>query len=236
MINVLDFLFPKRCVQCKKLGDYLCPDCFAFLSFDTKNICLVCRRGSGDSLTHPYCRGRYRIDGCFSAIPYNKTAKKLIYNFKYKPFLSSLNKFMGDLLYEALSQNESFNRVLKSSHNWLFVPIPLHSSKLRVRGYNQAEILAKELEKKFNIENFELLKRMRDTKSQYGLKLPERKKNIKGAFDINSKFKVQNSKLKGMSIILVDDIVTTGSTLLEAANILKRNGVKKVYAITLARD
>lgn len=232
-MQILDLIFPKRCVQCKKVGDYLCPNCFSYLSFDVKNSCLICRRPVPDSLTHKSCLKRYAIDGCFSAIPYNKTAKKLIYNFKYKPFLSSLNTFLGDILYEALVQNENFNRVLQSSNNWIFVSIPLYPSKFRKRGYNHAEILAKELGKRFNIKAIELLKRVRDTKSQYGLKLPQRKMNMKGAFNINSKFKSQNSEV---NVFLVDDIVTTGATLIEAANILKRNGAKRVYAITLARD
>ena len=235
-MGLLDLIFPKRCVQCKKLGDYLCSDCFAFLSFDTKSNCLVCQRPSVDGLTHPYCRGKYKIDGCVSAIPYNKTAKKLIYNFKYKPYLSSLNSFLGDLLYEALVQNESFNRVLKSSKDWILVPIPLHSSKHRKRGYNQAEILAKELGKRFNIQILNALKRTRETKSQYGLKLKDRKENIQGAFKLKSSLITHNLELKNTGVFLVDDIVTTGSTLLEAANVLKRRGAGKVYGITLARD
>ena len=227
-MQILDLLFPKRCVQCKKVGDYLCSNCFSYLSFDTKSICLVCQRPVPDGLTHRACLKKYTINGCFSAIPYNKTAKKLIYNFKYKPYLSSLNEFLGDLLYECLAQNESFNRVLKSSKDWIFVPIPLHPSRFRKRGYNHAEILAKELGKKFNLKTVDLLKRIKDTKSQYGLKLLQRKKNIKEAFI--------SSDAKNLNIFLVDDIVTTGSTLLEASKVLKREGAEKVYGITLARD
>ncbi len=232
-MGFLDFLFPKRCVACKKLGSYLCENCFAYLSFDTKSLCLVCQRGSADGLTHPGCAGKYKIDGAFSAIPYNKTAKKLIYTFKYKPYLSSLNNFLGDLLCEALSQNESFNRVLGTSKKWIFVPIPLHSSKLRIRGYNQSEILANELSKKFGFKVHNALERVRDTNPQFGLKLKDRKKNVKGAFSFKKEKKYQMNQT---GVFLVDDIVTTGSTLLEAANVLKRNGVGKVYGITLARD
>jgi len=228
-MGVLDFIFPKRCVQCKKVGSFLCENCFAYLSYDVKSLCLVCQRPIPDGLTHKVCLGKYKIDGSFSAIPYNKTAKKLIYNFKYKPYLSSLNQFLGDLLYEALLQNESFQRLLKSSKNWVFVPIPLHSSRLRIRGYNQSEILCDELSRRFNLKTYDLLKRVKETKTQVGLKLKDRKKNIKGAFEVSS-------KLSGMSAFLVDDIVTTGSTLLEAANVLKRGGIGKVIGITLARD
>ena len=235
-MNLLDLIFPKRCVQCKKVGSYICENCFAFLSFDVKSICLSCQRPVPDGLTHKMCIGKYTIDGCFSAISYKKTAKKLIYNFKYKPYLTDLKNFLSDLLYESLIQNESFNRVLKSSKNWIFVPIPLYSSKFRNRGYNQSEILSKELAKRLNFRSSNFLKRVKKTQTQVGLKLEQRKKNIKNAFAFNYELITNNYELKNAHIFLVDDIVTTGSTLLEAANILKRNGAKKVYGITLARD
>ncbi len=228
-MRILDFIFPKRCVQCKKIGSYLCENCFAFLSFDTKTICLVCQRFVPNGLTHKMCLGKYTIDGCFSAISYNKTAKKLIYNFKYNPYLLDLRKFLSDLLYESLIQNESFNIVLQSSEDWIFVPIPLFSSKFKSRGYNQSEILANELSKRLNFQSSNLLKRTKKTQTQVGLKLEERKKNIKGAFEVSS-------KVDNLNIFIIDDVVTTGSTLLEAANVLKRNGAKKVYGVTLARD
>lgn len=230
MINkVLDLVFPKRCVQCKKEGSYICENCFAFLSFDTKSICLVCQRPVPDNLTHKLCLGKYTIDGCFSAIPYNKTAKKLLYSFKYKPYVTDLRKISSNLLYEFLIQNENFNKVLRSSKNWIFVPIPLFPTKLRSRGYNQSEILTNELGKKLDIKTLNILKRVKKTKTQVGLKLEERKKNIKGAFALSF-------PLKNQQIFLVDDVVTTGSTLLEATNILKRGGASRVYAVTLARD
>lgn len=235
-MSFLDLIFPKRCVGCKKMGSYICENCFAFLSFDVKNICLVCQRGSIDGLTHPGCRGKYTIDGCFAAVPYKKTAKKLIYNFKYNPYLADLRKILSDLLYESLIQNENFMRILQGSKNWIFVPIPLYSSKLRFRGYNQSEILANELSKRFDFTTLNLLKRTKKTKTQVGLKLEERKKNIKGAFEINSSLITNHLSFKNTGVFLIDDIVTTGSTLLEAANILKRNGAGKVYSITLARD
>ena len=245
-MSFLDLLFPKRCVACKKLGSYLCENCFAYLSFDAKSVCLVCRRGSADGLTHPGCCSKYKIDGAFSAIPYNKTAKKLIYTFKYKPYVSDLKNFLTDLFYEALIQNENFQREFRpkddqplAENNWVFVPIPLHSSKLRVRGYNQAKILADELGKRFNFEVLDLLKRIKNTGSQYGLKLKERRKNIKGAFSFKKEKKYQmyqKYQMKETGIFLVDDILTSGTTLSEAARILKRGGAKRVIGLTLARD
>ncbi len=231
MANFLDFIFPKKCVSCKKLGSYLCENCFSYLSFNVKSLCLVCNKPAFNGLTHPYCRKKYSIDGCFSVLPYNKTAQKLIFNFKYKPYLTDLKSVLVDLFYDSLIQNEDFNKELEKGE-WVFVPIPLFSSKLRKRGYNQAEILAEELSKKFNFPFQNILERIKDTKTQVGMTNIQRRKNIKDAFGlINHK-----SEILDQNVFLVDDVVTTGSTLLEAAKMLKRNGAKRVIGLTLARD
>ena len=146
-MGLLDFIFPKYCVNCKRVGDYICPNCFSYLSFDTKNICLICGKPSYNGLTHPKCRGKYRIDGAFTGVVFNPVSKKLIYQLKYKPYLKDLGDFMTDLLYESLIQNEEFVRVTRS--RYVFVPIPLSDKRFKKRGYNQAEIIAVNLSKKF---------------------------------------------------------------------------------------
>lgn len=229
-MGLLDYIFPKYCVNCRKLGSYLCANCFSYLSFDTHGICLVCGKPSIDSLTHPGCKTRYAIDGAFCAIVYKGTARKLIFQFKYKPYVSDLKKVLGDLFFESLIQQEMFSKILEQ--NPILVPIPLHSSKLKSRGYNHAAILADELAKRFNFKQIELLKRVKKTSSQFGLKRDERKKNVAGAFAISDK----QQAIRDKYILLVDDILTTGATLLEAANVLKRAGAKKVFAATLAQD
>ena len=243
-MNLFDFLFPKYCVNCKKFGDFLCSNCFSRLSFDTKNICLVCGNPSYDGLTHPRCRGRYRIEGSFTGVVFNSVSKKLIYQFKYKPYLSSLSSFLTDLLYESLIQNENFNKTLGSQ--LLFIPIPLSAAKLRKRGYNQAEILAKGLSRKFGSPCLNLLKRVRETKSQVGLNKKERKENISGAFEIINHLparlaaeragKAGKSSIINHNIILVDDVLTTGSTFSEACSVLKRSGAAKVWAVAFAKE
>lgn len=158
-------------------------------------------------------------------------AKKLIYQFKYKPYLTDLEKVLVELFYEALIQKEEFHKVLELKP--ILVPIPLYSYKLKKRGYNQAEILANELAGKleFRVEN--LLERVRDTKSQVGLSKVQRKENIQGAFKIRSeKLLVVSYK----SICLVDDVLTSGATFLEAGKMLKKAGAKKVWALALAKD
>lgn len=112
--------------------------------------------------------------------------------------------------------------------------VPLYKSRECKRGYNQAELLAKELSKKLNIQFVaNVLMREKQTKLQFELKKEERKKNVLDAFCLNSKF---NNKLSGVKIILVDDITTTGSTLQECEKILKKSGVEKVLGVTLAHE
>lgn len=247
-MSLLDFLFPKYCVNCKKLGSYLCADCFAYISFDALPICLVCNRASLDGFTHPGCRGKYTIDGAFSSITYKGVVKKLIYTFKYKPYLLDLQTVLSDFFYEGLIQNESFMRTIEQLNNppageagetIILVPIPLHSSKLKSRGYNQAEILAKDLSQKLKIPMVNLLKRIKQTNSQVKLKREERVKNVLGAFSVipppATPSQAQLAWRAG-NIFLVDDVLTTGSTLSEAASTLKRNGAKKVWGLTLAQD
>lgn len=230
-MGITDYLFPKKCVVCKRGGSYLCENCFSYLSFEPKSLCLLCNQPSFNNLSHPKCKRKYVIDGCFSALSYNKTVQKLIYNFKYKPYLTDLKNVLTDLFYESIIQNEQFQKQIKIGE-WVLVPIPLSSTKLRKRGYNQAEILAEELSKKFNFPVQNLLKRTKETKTQVGLTNLQRKLNVREAFSIN------NQKLinKNQNVFLIDDVVTTGSTLLEAAKILEKTGIGKVFGLTLARD
>lgn len=231
-VSLLDFVFPKYCVNCKKLGSYLCTTCFTYISFDVKETCLICQRPAVFGLTHPKCKTGYSIDGVFSSVAYKGIVKKLVYQFKYKPYLTDLRTVLSDLFYEALIQKEEFNRVLQSKESWILVPIPISRTRERKRGYNQSEILAEELGKKFNMNVWNLLKRTKETKSQFGLSKDERKKNLAEAFALSPNISIS----KYPNIFLIDDILTTGSTLVETANVLKRNGAKRVFGLTLARD
>lgn len=247
-MGILDFIFPKRCIGCRKFGEYICADCFTQISFDVEKTCLVCNRLAIDGVTHPACRGKYVIDGSLASIAYKRLAKRLIYAFKYRPYLSDLEKTLSDFFYEGLIQEEQFHKILK--HKSVIVPIPLFPKKLRERGYNQADMLAKNLAKRFGIRVIPLLNRVRLTPSQTSLKRDDRRENIKGAFETSNSFKapkLQRSQESKSSetlqlcsfeaveqVILVDDVITSGATMLEAANVLKRSGIKKVWGIALA--
>ena len=247
-MSILDFIFPKKCVSCGRFGEYVCANCFTSISFDVECICLVCNRQAVDGITHPLCRGKYVMDGTIASIVYKSIAKKLIYAFKYKPYISDLEKTLADFFYEGLIQSEQFNKIIKTDS--ILVPIPLHPKKLRERGYNQAEVLAKNLGKRLNLPILRVLKRVKFTPSQVSLKRENRKENIKGAFELSNSFratKLQSFKESDSfatlklwnsetinQIILIDDVITSGATMLEAASVLKRAGMKRVWGIALA--
>lgn len=235
-MNILDILFPKYCVYCRKSGEFLCPNCFSRLSYEVHNICLVCTRPSYNSLTHPKCLTKNRIEGAFACLVFDQITKKLIHQFKYEPFLSSLAPFLADLMFDSLIQNEEFNKIKHVQGEVFLVPIPLSKKKYRSRGYNQSELISKELSKKFGWKTLNLLERVKDTKTQVGLTKVKRIENIYGSFEISKKLKTQNLKIKDKNILLIDDVVTTGATFNEATRLLKRAGVGKVWGVAFAKE
>lgn len=228
-MGILDFLFPKYCVSCRKIGSYVCPDCFAKLAFSQKSLCFICGKYAADELTHPACQKESALDGCFIALAYTPVAKKLIYTCKYKPYVRSVSEVMGELLYEGIIQKEALMAVLSSEKKRLFVPIPLHTKKLRSRGYNHAALLGKELAKKLNVSCQEVLIQDKETIKNVGVSKEERKKQMHDVFSVKNKQMIQDTV-----VFLVDDLVTTGVTFMEAATVVKKAGAKSIYGIAFA--
>lgn len=226
-MSILDVLFPKHCICCRKFGSYICSNCFTKIQFCEINVCLKCQRPAFGGLTHPVCLSPHIIDGVFSSLIYAGVVKKLVYRFKYAPYLRDLESSLVSLFYEGLIQKESFYTALRTRP--VLVPIPLHASRLRRRGYNQSHLLAEGLGKQFSLPVIPLLSRVRKTTTQIGKTGEERATNMQGAFAFR-----QDASFVPLSVLLVDDVTTSGATLLEAAKMLKRAGVKRVWGITLA--
>jgi ComF family protein len=109
------------------------------------------------------------------------------------------------------------------------LPVPLHSSRLRQRGFNQSIEIARVIAKRLQIPIVhDAVIRRRSTESQTGLTAKQRQKNIRGAFDVVG-------DLAGKHVLIIDDVVTTGSTVNELAKVLKRKGVKRVGVLSIAR-
>lgn len=229
-MKFLDLLFPKFCVGCKKFGTYFCPQCVSNI-LQTDLVCPVCERLAVGGVTHPLCKGKFKLDGLWSLGIYQDSLKNAVQKLKYK-FISEIAEELVNLTikYWAKYTPQFFEDIKKDKKaGWIIVPVPLHPKRQKWRGFNQSALIGQLLSKKMGLEYCEALKRIRYTKPQVKLKGWERKKNIKGAFILTT-----NYKLPTMNYLLVDDVWTTGSTLKECCWVLKRGGAKKVWAITLA--
>lgn len=243
-MNLLDFLFPKFCVGCGKWGIYFCPKCINNIT-QTNLVCPNCERPSIGGKTHPLCQKKYGLDGLWNLGVYQDPLRKAIGKLKYKLVLE-IAVSLADLmvLYWAKHTPQFFEEIKKGGvENWAIIPVPLHTKRQNFRGFNQTESIGKLLSKKLGLGYLEALKRTRHTKQQVGLRGKARYQNIRGAFAIDPSIVSlsRDDKLRSknytqlVNCLLIDDVWTTGSTLKECCYELKRNGAKKVWAITLAR-
>ena len=233
-MSLLDLIFPKKCISCKRFGDFLCADCFSMISYNQSFQCPACLRPSVNGLTHPKCETARLIDGIIPAVVYRGVIKRIVYQLKYKPYLKAIGKTIGEIMNEGLSQNESFYYFI-SQYKPVVIPIPLHKARERERGYNHAGIMAYYVAQYFKlVVSDKLLVRVKDTKVQYKLNKEARIKNLVGAFGIRESASRRTEIPR--SVVLVDDVATTFATLKEAAKVLKSSGAKKVLGVTFARE
>jgi ComF family protein len=212
-MKLLDFIFPKRCVNCGKIGKYFCDSCVKKIRpiAHNEHVCPMCGRLALDGVTHPYCRTRYSLDGLTSFFHYDGPVKKAIKAIKYR--------YVSDLAEEFVSLLS-----IPEFKNYVLIPIPLHSTRLRDRGFNQAEVLGSLLRIPMRTD---ILRRTRATMPQAEIKEKKtRLENMKNSF--------ASREIWG-NIVLFDDVCTTGATLRNAAGALKRAGARHVWAMTLAR-
>lgn len=230
-MNLLDFIYPKKCVGCSKFGIYLCINCSQNI-LQTDLVCPFCEKLSIGGLTHPVCIRKYGLDGLWSLGIYHDPLRKAIQKLKYK-WVSEIADSLVDLLITYWAKNPPMllDQIKKDRGvGWIITPIPLHKRRENWRGFNQSALLGKIFAKKLGLKYLDLLIRVKNTKSQVGLKSFQRRANVKGAFSLT-----KHSILNPKNLILIDDVWTTGSTLKEACFVLKKSGVKKVWALTLAR-
>ncbi|OGE17049.1 hypothetical protein A2769_03150 [Candidatus Daviesbacteria bacterium RIFCSPHIGHO2_01_FULL_37_27] len=228
---ILDLLFPKKCVGCGNFDSYFCTDCVSNI-MQTDLVCPKCEKPAVGGQTHPICRRHFGLNGLWSLGIYEDPLKKAIQKLKYKR-VKELSEVLVDVLIEywAKYQPFVFDQIKKDKgEGWVVVPVPLHWWRQNQRGFNQSGEIGKLLAKKLGLEYSEALKRIRPTNSQVKLKGIERRENIRNAFSLNTKYLIHNT-----NVLLIDDVWTTGSTLRECCYVLKRNGAKKVWALTLAR-
>jgi len=208
---IIKILFPAQCISCKKYNTFLCKNCLLKIPLRQR------------------LKQEKPLDLLMSAsFFHNKIIKKLIHGFKYDKN-KELIKAIIKIIDKYFKKHPKLINTLQKRNFWL-VPIPLSYKKHKIRGFNQAKIIAQSISKKYNLKIFYPLAK-KTTKPQARLNLKQRRENIKGAFFIKKYFKNKINK----NICLIDDTATTKATLKQAAKILKENNAKKIWAFTIAR-
>jgi len=202
---LIEIFFPTECFFCQKPKSFLCPDCAALLDINNR---------------HHYDHNCKYLDDIYAAGSYeNKYLKQLITTFKYPPLLKSLGAPLAQLIADHFSLAQ-----VNIHRPALIIPVPLSSSRLRWRGFNQAQIIAQELSKIWELPfDAKILQRVRETKMQAELGKEERYLNVKSAFACSNTISIKNQ-----TIYLVDDVITTGATMEECARVLKNAVLPKL--------
>ncbi|MBN1948291.1 MAG: ComF family protein [Candidatus Cloacimonetes bacterium] len=189
-----------------------------------KDFCPVCGSPDSGNSCQLCSTGRFYFDGARSLFPYSMVVQNLLHNLKYNDFTGCaryLSKFIGNYLNEI----EPFEDVD------IITPVPLHKVKQRARGYNQSLLLACEVARWLPRPVIkDLIKRTRFTGTQTRLNRSERQQNVRNAFSLNPKYSLEQK-----NILLIDDVFTTGATVNSISNLLKDNGINRIYVLTIAR-
>lgn len=232
--EILEVFFPSNiyCICCENIIDStrpysLCDACVRNLHWANENTCKKCGKILGKNYRREFCNDCYEIEHLFekgfTCAEYGMYEKLIIRDYKYhgKPYF-------GDKLAEIM-----FDRLALEDLSFdLILPIPMHKSKERKRGYNQAALLAKGIGRRMEVPfDKNLMLRTKRTKPMNKMSPQERRDNVKDAFTLSrEKVKI----VKDKTILLVDDIFTTGSTLDECSRLLLNNGARKIYMICFA--
>ena len=224
----IDLIFPRRCPVCDDIvvawGALCCEECRSKLKYLGADYCMKCGKGlsgpekeyCGDCRKHPH-----RFERGRSLYQYESVAGS-IYRFKYQG-RQEYADFFAEELYQYLGRD------IQAMGADAIIPVPLHKSRLKERGYNQAAVLAKALSQRCKVPVREdVAVRCKKTIPQKQLNYAERQNNLKKAF------KICANDVKLNTVIIMDDIYTTGSTVDALAEVLLSKGVTRVFVITLA--
>lgn len=231
---LLDLILPPLCPLCHTIVPHkstVCPPCWQELSFISDPFCAQCAlplevSTPEENLSFQKCGACLESPPSFSnaraAYVYDSVSKKMILSFKHGEALS-LAPFLGQALWQS-------GKELVATAD-LLIPVPLHWRRLYKRGFNQSSLLAQRVGKLGNKPvSLNVLKRIHNTPSQGNLSLEERIKNMKECFKV-----VRPEKIKNKSILLIDDVMTTGATLNACAKTLLKAGAEKVTVLCVAR-
>lgn len=215
--NAVDLVYPARCVGCGVFNQILCPRCEAgMVPASGPGRCRFCRAEWDDGSTNcPRCFHMQSLDGVRASYEMSGPARELVHELKYRYVRAAAAEMARHMI--TLSDETHFDVALA---------VPLHPSRKRQRGFNQADELLRALDWPTAPGR---LHRIRKTERQVGMDLGERRSNVSGAFAY------RGEPLDGLTVAIVDDVVTTGATANACAQVLRDHGARYVYAFAFAR-
>jgi ComF family protein len=229
--RTLDLVFPPRCVGCRSFGSFLCSRCLATMRRAQPPRCPVCwmpvlspAEGSGDGGVCGRCRGRpFAFEAARCPFVYDGAAREAVHALKYQG-LSAVAQVMARAMAECLEEWALSAAAL--------VPVPLTGGRRRSRGYNQSEVLARELSALSGVPVVAgvLVRRRGASPQARAADEAARRANVANAFAVR-----QRGRLAG-PLLLIDDVMTSGATLDSCARVLRAAGHGPVYALTFARE
>mgnify|MGYP000845359802 FL=1 len=221
--SAADWLYPPNCGGCGKFGQRWCPACQAQVQIIQDPVCPQCGNPQPKAELCPSCRHTHPpYAGLRSWAAYREPLRHAIHQLKYAGDMGIAESFGNSLLSVLEKQNWNIECI---------VPVPLNPHRQVERGYNQSMLLALPLATALRLPlRPQALLRKRDTLSQTKLSAQERKQNLLGAFQAQAKY------IRNQTVLLIDDVTTTGATLWACAQALLEAGAKSVYGLTLARS
>ncbi len=230
--GLVSLFYPANCELCGEAvarDEYLCAVCEDRAPRITSPFCAKCSEPFSGAIDQEFtctnCAHRaLDFDAAVSAYRSRGIVRVVLLRFKYGGDLHMRHP-IGRWLLEALNDSRLRDRTFD-----VIVPVPLHPARLRERGFNQAQLLGKIMSAKINVPVLPALERIRYTTTQTAFDRLDRMENLRNAFRLRKKIGVRDSR-----VLLVDDILTTGSTLSECARVLRTAGARSVHAITAAR-
>lgn len=235
---LFDIIFPPTCLNCKnylteieKLN-FICQKCFIAIPLNNSSFCPICfkRLPSNSKIcNHPFKQHSQYPYILAPACSYqDQTIQNLIHFYKYESY-QNIAVILSKILDIYLKKSQLLE--LFNSQNLIIIPIPLHPKKENKRGFNQSALLAKNLAQTYDLNFLPILLKTKNSPAQAKHKdFNQRKENVSGTFSLKNPDLIKNK-----AIILIDDVYTSGSTISEAARLLKQNGAKKIIALVIAK-
>ena len=206
-------VFPPCCARCGKLN--------------SKKCCKDCEKRINSQLNlNIENKAGYYFEKHMYLFKYKNEIRNLILDYKFRD-----KSYLYELFAKIITKNEKICGILEKYD--IIIPVPIHKKRKKQRGYNQSELVARQISK--NIANLQLENKafikIKNNKPQSTLSKKQRKQNVKNVYKLENKGKIENK-----NIVLFDDIYTTGNTANEIAKILKQNGANKILVLTIAKD